>query len=226
MNKLTFALATLLLAGACGPKHISATTPKHRVYEVKAQKPALQASADGSLWSNGTPASMLFTDQRALRENDLVVVKVEELADSQRRADTDLRHEAKMTADVGAFLAAAGVKQPDVSAGATSALSNSLNALGSTRRTEKLMATVPALVQQVLPNGLLFIEGHRAVLVNEEEHHFYISGVVRPIDIDQQNSIKSSLIADAEIEFTATGNLTDNQKQGWLSRFINWVWPF
>ena len=40
------------------------------------------------------------------------------------------------------------------------------------------------MVRRVLPNGNLFIEGHRVVLVNHEEHHFYISGVIRPEDID------------------------------------------
>jgi flagellar L-ring protein FlgH len=77
-----------------------------------------------------------------------------------------------------------------------------------------------------LPNGNLFVEGHRVVLVNNEEHHFYISGVVRPIDIDQENSVKSSMIADAEIEFTGRGVLSDNQQQGWLSRYFGWMWPF
>ena len=79
---------------------------------------------------------------------------------------------------------------------------------------------------KVLPNGNLFVEGHRAILVNSEEHHFYISGVVRPIDIDQQNSVKSSVVADAQIEFTGRGDLSDNQKQGWLSRYLGWIWPF
>ena len=85
---------------------------------------------------------------------------------------------------------------------------------------------MPAVVRKVLPNGNLFVEGHRVILVNAEEQHFYISGVVRPIDIDQENSVKSSMVADAEIEFVGRGVLTDNQKQGWLSRFLGWIWPF
>ena len=64
------------------------------------------------------------------------------------------------------------------------------------------------------------------ILVNAEEQHFYISGVVRPIDIDQENSVKSSMVADAEIEFVGRGVLTDNQRQGWFSRYLGWIWPF
>lgn len=219
-------LAVLLLLSGCAVKHIAKYEPKRRDYQVDATPaPKTPEETAGSLFRRGSPASILFTDARALNLNDLVVVKVEELADSRRQADTDLKHGSKMTADVSAFLDVAGVRQ-DVSGQVGGGLSTDFQGLGRTRRTEHLVATVPSLVRKVLPNGLLFIEGHRVVLVNQEEHHFYISGVVRPIDIDQQNSVKSSLLADAEVEFTATGVLSDNERQGWLSRFVNWIWPF
>ena len=103
---------------------------------------------------------------------------------------------------------------------------NSFQGDGSTARTERVTATVPAIVKKVLANGNLFIEGHRVVLVNSEEHHYYISGVVRPIDIDGDNSVKSSMVADAEVEFTGSGGSTDNNHQGFLQKFWNFIWPF
>jgi flagellar L-ring protein precursor FlgH len=220
-------LVALALASSCGVKHIAKYEPKKRTYEA-GDMPASAGpeQAEGSLFRSGDRANMLFTDMRALRINDLVVVKVEELADSERQADTDLRRTSKLASEVSAFVQAAGQPQSSMGAGLSGTAESSFQGQGSTRRSERLVATVPALVRQVLSNGNLFIEGHRVVLVNQEEHHFYISGVVRPIDIDQQNSIKSSLLADAEVEFTATGNLTDNEKQGWLTRFANWFWPF
>ncbi len=219
------ALCTLI--SGCAVRHIAKYEPKHRVYENPASTSAASvAQGSGSLYNGNASPAMLFTDSRALRSNDLVVVKVEELADSQRNADTDLHHSSKLTADVAAFLQVAGIKTQDIGLEASGSLGTDFSGNGRTRRTERLVATVPALVRQVLPNGNLFVEGHRVVLVNQEEHHFYISGVVRPIDIDQQNSIKSSLLADAEVEFTASGNLSDNERQGWLSRFFSWVSPF
>jgi len=77
-----------------------------------------------------------------------------------------------------------------------------------------------------LSNGNLFIEGHRVVLVNDEEHHFYISGVIRPVDIQSDNSVESGVIADAEIEFTGRGVITDKQSPGWLNRTMDYVSPF
>lgn len=219
-------LLCLFCLTGCAVSHVGTYVPKHREYELPTGAARVEpAMAPGSLWRGDQPASMLFTDARALREQDLLVVRVEEIADSNRNADTDLSHASEFGVDILAFLKLAGVSSGDVDAKVGTKYESAFRGLGKSRRTERLTATVPALVRKVLPNGNLFIEGHRVVLVNQEEHHFYISGVVRPIDIDQQNSIKSSMIADAEVEFTGRGNLTDNQRQGWLSRFFNWISP-
>jgi flagellar L-ring protein FlgH len=221
-----------LLASSCAAAHINAYKPKRREYALDTQ-PAKedQPQSEASLWHPGRPASMLFTDARALRVNDLVVIKIEEVADAKRSADTDLTRESTSSAQVTAFLGLLsklkkvdGDLDPNLNIGGTS--KSDFKGEGKTARTEFLTATVPAMVRKVLPNGNLFVEGHRVILVNSEEQHFYISGVVRPIDIDQENSVKSSMVADAEIEFVGRGVLTDNQRQGFLSRYLGWLWPF
>ncbi|HWV37326.1 MAG TPA: flagellar basal body L-ring protein FlgH [Vulgatibacter sp.] len=225
---LAFA-ALAIVATACGPAHVSNYTPKRRTYELPEEPdPKETAATPGSLWRENRPLANLFTDARALRVNDLVVVKVEEVADAKRSADTDLNRSSESAAAITAFLGA--IEQLEKNSNIRPLLAGSSSANfrgdGSTSRTERFTATVSAMVRKVFPNGNLFIEGHRVVLVNNEEQHFYISGVVRPIDIDQENSVKSSKIADAEIEFTGRGVLTDNQQQGWLSRYLGWIWPF
>lgn len=221
----TIAIATLVTAG-CGVTHIGQYKPKRRDYALDAESSkSPDPQSDGSLWLPGRPASMLFTDARALRVNDLVVIKVEEIADAKRSANTDLTRESDSSAQISAFLGLLSkIKAIDPSVGGSSAAH--LKADGQSGRSEFLTATVPAMVRKVLPNGNLFVEGHRVVLVNAEEQHFYISGVVRPIDIDQENSVKSSMVADAEIEFVGSGVLTDNQHQGWFQRYFGWLWPF
>jgi flagellar L-ring protein precursor FlgH len=223
-----FALGVPLLGSGCAASHIASYKPKRREYSLD----ALAAKEDeprseGSLWHPGRPASMLFTDARALRVNDLVVIKVEEVADAKRSADTDLTRESTSSAQVTAFLGLLGKLKgldPNLNVGGTS--KSDFKGEGTTARTEYLTATVPAMVRKVMANGNLFVEGHRVILVNNEEQHFYISGVVRPIDIDQENSVKSSMVADAEIEFVGRGVLTDNQRQGFFSRYLGWMWPF
>jgi flagellar L-ring protein precursor FlgH len=223
------AAAALVLSGCGGVSHVGKYQPKHREYDPpKASARGEETPSPGSLWRDGRPSTQLYTDARALRENDLVVVRIEEIADAKRSSDTDMTH-ASSTSATAAFLKASGTAgiagtgpQFELKGG----LNNSFRGAGSTGRTERLTATVPALVRQVLPNGNLFIEGHRVVLVNKEEQHFYISGVVRPIDIDQENSVKSTAIADAEIEFTGRGILSENQEQGWAAKYLSWLWPF
>ena len=218
------ALLATLLAGCGGSTHIDKYVPKHREYAVPAGGDRGEAAASpGSLWREARSPAMLYTDARARRENDLVVVKIEEIADAKRSADTDTTHKSNTTATAG-FMNTIQNTGTNYSLGG--GLDQRFQGLGSTARTERLKATVPALVRKVLPNGNLFIEGHRVVLVNNEEQHFYISGVVRPIDIDQENSVKSSMIADAEIEFTGRGVLSDNQRQSFLARYLGWLWPF
>jgi flagellar L-ring protein precursor FlgH len=224
MNRVS--LVALLVATACGVQHIDPYTPKRRDYKVEETKAGLGDDAAGSLWRPDARNASLFSDYRAFREQDLVVVRIEENADAKRTADTNLQRDTDLNVALTAFLKTVTAQTPqlDLTAGAKSGLT--FNGDGSTGRTEKLTATVPAIVRKVLPNGNLFIEGHRVVLVNNEEQHFYISGVVRPIDIMQDNSVRSSYVADAEIEFTGRGVLSDNQKPGLFARFWNWIWPF
>jgi flagellar L-ring protein precursor FlgH len=223
-SRLAAGLAPALLLAACGgPSHVGSYTPKQRPVPMEVGPVGENAGSPGSLWRDGLATAGLYTDARALRENDLVVVKVEEIADAKRSTDTDIQRKGETAANLSAFLdAVSAIPAIQLNGGS----STTFKGAGSTARTERLTATVPAVVKKVLANGNLFIEGHRVVLVNNEEQHFYISGVVRPIDIDQENSVKSSMVAEAEIEFTGRGVLTDNQRQGPLSRFFSWIWPF
>lgn len=219
-------LAALFAVVGCGSQ-IKPYKPRQRQYELPATSATDEAPAtQGSLWREGNGGAMLFTDPRALRVNDLVVVKIEEVADARRSAATDLSRSNSADAQVTAFIKAATAAAPNLDPKLTMSANSAFNGDGRTARSEQLTATVSALVRKVLPNGNLFIEGHRVILLNQEEHHFYISGVVRPRDIDESNSVYSSMVADAEIEFTGSGVLSDNEKRGWLARFLGWLWPF
>ncbi|HEX7596769.1 MAG TPA: flagellar basal body L-ring protein FlgH [Polyangia bacterium] len=218
-----------LLVLGCTQAHISEYVPKRRDYKLPSETKGDEASASpGSLWQEGRPASLLFTDARALRVNDLVVIKIDEQADAHRSTDTNTDRSSTASAKIDAFLGLLkklpGSLDPNLNIGGGS--NASFKSSGDTARSESLTATVPAMVTKVFSNGNLFVEGHRVILVNAEEHHFYISGVVRPIDIDQDNSVKSSMVADAQIEFVGRGVLSDNQKPSWLSRYLGWLWPF
>lgn len=217
------------LGGACAPAHIASYAPKTRSYAPQPKTPSDQrAPTTGSLWRDGGLAGGMFVDARAFRVNDVVIVDVAEVADAERMADTDVERRGSAAVGLGAVpiigpLVPAGTSV-DVTGQATT--EGSFRGGGSTQRKERLQATVSTVVKQVLDNGNLFIEGHRVILVNSEEHHLYVSGIVRPIDIDQANTVPSSKIAEAEIEFVGQGVVTDNQQQGVVPRWLHFLWPF
>jgi flagellar L-ring protein precursor FlgH len=89
-----------------------------------------------------------------------------------------------------------------------------------------LTGTISCVVTEVLPNGDLRIEGRREVTVNSEKQLMTIAGIVRRVDVNTKNTVFSSAIADAKIEYSGLGVLGDVQRPGWLVRVLDWVSPF
>lgn len=231
---LIVVVVAAFFGSSCGPAHISSYTPKERQPPTQAPAPAVtDAKSPGSLFSADT-GSALFVDQRAYRINDVVVVRVEEVADAARSANTDTTHQSWAGGGLtgvpvlGPLLQPLlpGVTLPTSDIAAEVNAGNRFEGRGETGRSERLQATVSTMVKSVMPNGNLYVEGHRVILVNQEEHHLYVSGVVRPIDIDDDNAIDSSRIAEAQIEFVGQGVITDAEAPGFLARVGAFLWPF
>lgn len=98
---------------------------------------------------------------------------------------------------------------------------------GDSAQSNSLQGYITVTVQRVLPNGNLFVKGEKWIGINQGEEYVRMTGVIRPIDISPQNSIPSSLVANAKISYGGKGALADANAQGWLSRFFNSPWtPF
>ena len=225
------ALACVTLLSGC-VTHIKPYTPKKRQYALPVAHPAYDAAREsGSLFDPVGPGIRLTTDARAQGVNDVVVVVIDENARAQRDMNSESSRQDSGSTALTNFLGMVAKLQseyPDFN-GETAmrfAQESAFKGQGKTSRSDRLQATVPAMVRRVLPNGNLFIEGHRVVLLNKEEHHFYISGVIRPEDIDGKGQVRSSRMADAQIEFTGRGEMTAGASKGWFSKIIDYVWPF
>ena len=81
------------------------------------------------------------------------------------------------------------------------------------------------IVVDVLPNGNFIIEGVRAVSFSGQQYYAKLRGIVRPYDVSRTNTILSSSIADARIEYVSQGSLSNAEKEGWLSRTLNKINP-
>ena len=222
-------LCVSLASVACGPSHIAPYAERNREYQPGPYEQAPAAISEGSLWQDSSRG--LFADFRANRVGDILTVRIDEDASAAGDASTNMARESSMAWGVDGFFgltAAIARAYPDLDPSQLLGLTSSFDFTGDgeTSRTSEVEADIAVRVKQQLPNGDLFIEGTKVVMVNSEELHIYISGVIRPEDIQQDNSVRSSLVADAQIEFTGRGELTDNQEQGWLTRLLNTLNPF
>lgn len=214
---------------ACGPAHIRAHTPRERRYDPgKFQKEPVQVS-DGSLWQDLSRS--LVADFRASNVGDLVTIRVDESPSAEGDAATQMSRQSSMTMgapDIFGFTTALARSHPDIDPQELIDFisDTSFSGSGETSRGSRAEGDVAVRVKRKLPNGNLFLEGTKIIMVNDEELHIYVSGVIRPEDIEQDNTVLSSLIADAQIEFTGRGYLTENQEQGWFTHFLSIINPF
>lgn len=224
-------LALALTALGCGPAHIEPFTPRERVYKSGgyAQKSPSARPSNGSLFSDTVGGYL--EDTRAVRVGDFVVVKIDEAADAQGNATTKLSKDSSSSAGMSSMLGivpalkkAYPTMDPDklVEMAAKSGFAGD----GNTSRKGQLTGSIAVRVVREMPNGDLYLEGTKVVLINHEEYHMYLSGLVRPADIGQDNTIGSTRIADAQIEFTGRGDVDDQQRKGLLGRMVDSINPF
>jgi flagellar L-ring protein precursor FlgH len=214
----------------CGPLHVQPFTPRQRLYKPGdyAQLGASAKPANGSLFSDATPG--FLEDTRAVRVGDFMMININENANAQGDANTNLNRNSTATMGIPALLGIApALKKAYPGIDPTQLMSFASQAAfagaGTTERKGQLTGSIAVRVVKEMPNGDLFVEGTKVVLINAEEYHLYLSGLVRRADIGQDDSIDSTHLADAQIEFTGRGDLADQNRKGWLARLIDMFNP-
>jgi len=182
----------------------------------------------GSLWDPDNGRAFMFEDRRASRVGDIVVVEIVEAHKGSKSASTSADRESTVGANIGGSLFGLNNFLPAFASGleGDATLQNDFEGEGSTSREDTLTGTIAAKVVEVFPNGDLRIRGKREVTVNSEKQTMTIKGIVRRIDLDTENTVLSTKVADAEITYTGLGVVDDVQRPGWLTRILNWVTPF
>lgn len=190
---------------------------------AKAQPP------EGSLYND--QAMNLYQDNRAHQIGDILVVNIVETSSGKKTAKTKTERESTVSGDLTYLFRFANwmhLKDPNIPGSQTigANLTNDFEGDGETERDSTLTATISARVIDKTMDGNLIIRGYREITVNNETQHIILSGMVRPQDISPDNTIRSSHIADARIEYSGVGVLAEKQQPGWLARTLDVVWPF
>ncbi|THB70660.1 MAG: flagellar basal body L-ring protein [Desulfovibrio sp.] len=236
LQRILLILAAVAVLSSCvKPGENASVIPTITPPPSEAEEIADGEPNPGSLFNPGN-AEYLFSDSRARRVGDIVLVNIVESSRAENKAETETGRESSMNLAVDAWfgnhafgvapfrreIPQIGESRPFVDVSSSSEFEGT----GETSRESSITATVAARVINVLPGGLLQVEGAREIRVNSETQIVVVRGLVRPRDIGSDNSIYSTHMADARIEYYGEGVVSDKQRPGWLVRLLDNVWPF
>ncbi|MBJ3783923.1 flagellar basal body L-ring protein FlgH [Devosia sediminis] len=204
------------------------TTAGYQPVRMPMPEPIADTYQPNSLYR--TSAKGFFKDERAHRIGDILTVLVT-IDDSAEISNTTNRNRTSSnSAGMGGIFGAVvdnvsqGQIDPSSAIDLTSGTRDSGN--GSVNRSEALETSVAAVVTQVLPNGNLVIEGRQEVRVNFEVRDLIVAGIVRPSDIQANNTIASTKIAEARISYGGRGQITDVQQPRYGQQALDAILPF
>ncbi len=200
--------------------------PGYKPVQMPMPKPETVSYNANSLWRNGSRS--FFKDQRAHQIGDLLTVTVN-ITDQANFANETQRsrvvtEDSGITAFLGSNLLTGKTALPGRLL--TADANSSSDGKGSIQRQETLQTNIAAVVTQLLPNGNLVVEGKQEVRVNFEKRELIVAGIVRPEDIQSDNTIDSSKIAQARIAYGGHGQISDIQEPRYGQQVMDVLLPF
>jgi flagellar L-ring protein precursor FlgH len=156
----------------------------------------------------------MVADKRAHKVGDNITVLIYENSSATTRADASTRRSTQASLR-------AGLDEHQHSADI--GLGSDFDGGGTIQRSGKLLAQITVSVTDIARNGDLWISGEQQLEINTDKQHIRVQGRVRPLDINEANSVLSNRLADARISYLGKGDLADSQKRGWLSKAFTWL---
>lgn len=168
-----------------------------------------------SLWDDES-ADIYTSKKKEYKEGDIVTVLIEETSNAVQSANTSTSQDSNMNAGTGIgildFLRGFGFNYSDQD-----------DADGQTGRSGSISADLTTIIVDVSSSGNLEVEGTKTIKINGEEQIIKLSGIIRPEDISEENTISSQKVADAKIEIDGKGVVADKQRPNIFQRILNWI---
>ncbi len=233
LSRFPITMILLILLGGCA---INQPPTIHKDYDTSyAPLPIVPSQPkEGSLFDPDTESS-LVADFRARKVGDILTVKIEENLRGSKDVKTKTDKKTSVNVGLTGILGLEFNKQvsphyPGQKVDAAKAIGglgqNKFDSQGQTSGDTKLTGTISVRVVKKLPGGNLFVRGSREITINNETQYMILTGIVRPADIDHNNEVSSTKIADARITYTGGGYLSEMQHPGWLGRLLGIIAPF
>jgi len=230
LARLVFAGLLLLSLSACAALNMHHNLKPLTPLPIPAEPESLAAHpANGAIWQAGTNVS-LFSDNRANRVGDLITVLIQENSSASNNTNTAINTSDSLSAALTNFFgitpAFGSVAGNPFSPSMAATSGQKYGGTGATTQSNTFTATLEVTVVKVQGNGNLVIEGSKEVLLNGGHEYIRVAGVVRPADVTPQNTILSTQIADARVEYSGNGSIYSAARMPWLARFFLSLWPF
>lgn len=218
------ALVSLLGTGCSMPNPKPIHDPDFSPVYPQAEAPPLQNG--GAIYRLGAN-TLLFEDLKAHKVGDLLTIILNEKTDASKSSKTSTAKTSNYSVSgptiLGRGITSNGVSLLDGSIDSTSGFDGD----GSTQQSNSLETQITVTVAKVLANGNLLVRGEKVMSINDGDEFVRFSGIVRPVDISQDNSVASTKVANAEIIVGGNGTVANAGKAGWLTKVLNSpLWPF
>lgn len=219
--------AAALAAGAFAPLPADARTHAKKLPEdftaVRAPlAPAEPPPANGAIFQTTGLYSALYQGARAHAVGDPLTIILVEATAATKSADSKLGSNGAFGLQPPTTGPLSVVKSTDLALSGNRSFTGS----GTSDQANSLTGAVSVTVAQVYPNGTLLVQGQKRVTLNRGDEFVKIKGLVRIADIDADNNVLSTRVADAQISYTGKGDVARASRQGWLSRFFSVISPF
>jgi flagellar L-ring protein precursor FlgH len=184
--------------------------------------PVAPPAATGSIFQVSEGYAALHEGMRARRVGDPVTIVLVERTSASKSAGTNLDSGGGFSLTPPSTGALSLFKESDASISGK----RGFKGTGAADQSNALSGEISVTVAAVLPNGTMLVQGQKRVTLNRGDEFVQIKGIIRPTDIDANNRIASTRVADARIAYTGKGDVARAARQGWLSRFFQSISPF
>jgi flagellar L-ring protein precursor FlgH len=218
--RLLLPIAAALLTGCVATVPATAV---HQPMTVRPEPSRAQVATNGSIY-NAATARPLFEDRRARLIGDTLTINIAEKTAAAKKSDTKADRSQSVEA---AIPTVSGLPFKSLQGTTLSASSsNAFEGSGENTSSNNFTGTLTVTVIEVYPNGNLLVSGEKQIGLKEGEEFIRFSGVVNPTTITASNTVQSTQVADARIEYKANGFIDSAQVMGWLGRFFLSFMPF
>ncbi len=182
---------------------------------------AAPLAANGAIFAAGAYAP-LTSGARASQVGDIVTIVLVERTSASKSSTAATDHSGSIGLTPPTTGPLSFFKPSDVNASGT----QSFKGKGETAQSNTLSGEVSVTIAAIYPNGTMLVRGEKQLTLNRGDEHIQISGIVRGSDIDPENRVLSTRVANARIFYTGKGEIARASRQGWLQRFFSRVSPF